>query len=83
MRENVLDYEPHLALFTPEGEPLFYYKKIMEMAQKKLRPTGRVYLEINPMFYYELREMVVSFSFKKVELRKDFFHKKRMLCCQR
>ena len=83
MRENVLDYEPHLALFTPEGEPLFYYKKIMEMAQKKLRPTGRVYLEINPMFYYELREMVVSFGFKKIELRKDIFHKKRMLCCQR
>lgn len=47
MRRNVLDYEPHIALFTPDEDPLRFYKGIASWADALLRPGGRIYLEIN------------------------------------
>jgi release factor glutamine methyltransferase len=47
MNRNVLDYEPHLALFVPDDDPLIFYRHIAEFATKHLRTGGKLYLEIN------------------------------------
>ena len=81
MEFNVLDYEPHLALFTPNDDPLFYYEKLFVLAQKSLQASGRLYLEINPKYCEELKRMALSYDCKNVESRMDIFGKQRMLCC--
>ena len=82
MESNVLDYEPHLALFAPEQKPLYFYEQVFKIALKKLSKGGAIYLEINPLFCNELMEMVVSFGFKNPTIRQDLFGKNRMLRCQ-
>ncbi len=82
MEVNVLDYEPHLALFTPSDNPLFYYEKLFLLAQKSLQESGRLYVEINPKFHKELEKMALAFGSKRIRMRNDIFGKPRMLCCQ-
>tara|TARA_S200000501_G_scaffold108586_1_gene101924 strand:- start:6712 stop:7584 length:873 start_codon:yes stop_codon:yes gene_type:complete len=79
MMSNVLDYEPHLALFTPENDPLYFYKKIIHFAQSVLRSNGIIYFEINPKYFDKLRTIIKNKSFKDIELRNDIFGKIRML----
>ena len=76
---NVLNYEPHLALFTPENEPLYFYKKIIHFANSGLDCNGCLYLEINPKFEEDLLTFIKSKSFKDIEVRNDIFGKNRML----
>ncbi|MGB0657420.1 MAG: peptide chain release factor N(5)-glutamine methyltransferase [Flavobacteriaceae bacterium] len=82
MQSNVLDYEPHLALFAPEQKPLYFYEQVFKLALKKLSKGVAIYFEINPLFCDELMEMVVSFGFKNPTIRQDLFGKNRMLRCQ-
>ena len=63
MLPNVLDYEPHLALFTPENEPLYFYKKIILLAQSGLDSNGCLYLEINPKFEEDLLTFIKNSNF--------------------
>ena len=79
MLPNVLNHEPHLALFTPEKDPLYFYKKIIVLAQSSLKPNGHLYLEINPIFSESLEAFVKAHTFKDIEVRNDIFGKKRML----
>lgn len=79
MLPNVLDYEPHLALFTPEKEPLYYYKKIIDLARSSLCKNGCLYLEINPKFEEDLLVHIKRVTFKDIEVRNDIFGKNRML----
>ena len=79
MLPNVLDHEPHLALFTPKKEPLYYYKKIIVMANRSLNLNGCLYLEINPKYKDELVTFIKTLTFKDIELRNDIFGKNRML----
>tara|TARA_B100001175_G_C19510418_1_gene643459 strand:+ start:310 stop:1161 length:852 start_codon:yes stop_codon:yes gene_type:complete len=79
MLPNVLDYEPHLALFTPDNEPLYFYKKIILLANSSLGSNGCLYLEINPKFEEDLLTFIKSRSFRDIEVRNDIFGKKRML----
>lgn len=79
MLPNVLDHEPHLALFTPEKDPLYFYKKIIVLAQSSLKPNGHLYFEINPNFSETLEAFVKAHTFKDIEVRNDIFGKKRML----
>jgi len=79
MLPNVLDYEPHLALFTPENEPLYFYKKIILLAQSGLDSNGCLYLEINPKFEEDLLTFIKTATFKDIEVRNDIFGKNRML----
>ena len=79
MMSNVLDYEPHLALFTPKNDPLYFYKKIIDFAQSVLRSNGSIYFEINPKHFDKLRTFIKNRSFKDIELRNDIFGKIRML----
>ena len=79
MLPNVLDHEPHLALFTPNGEPLYFYKKIIFLANSCLKVNGCFYLEINPKYIKDLVAFIKTCTFKDIEVRNDIFGKNRML----
>jgi release factor glutamine methyltransferase len=75
---NVLDYEPHLALFVPEDDPLIFYKAIARFSQKMLKKTGTLYFEINEDLPEETASAIETFGFS-TELKKDIHDKYRLL----
>ena len=79
---NVLAYEPHLALFVPDEDPLLFYRKIVQLAEKHLKPSGYLFLEINQYLGKEMLALFHTTSFRKVELRKDMFGNDRMIKAQ-
>ena len=79
MERNVLDFEPHLALFVPDADPLRFYRAIGQYAVKALRPNGRLYLEINPLYAAELSEMLQTQGFDEVRIHQDDNHKDRYI----
>jgi release factor glutamine methyltransferase len=79
MEKNVLDYEPDLALFVPDENPLKFYRAIAEFASTELRSCGLLYFEINPLYEKETREMLEGFGFEDIETKEDSFGKKRMM----
>uniref|UniRef100_A0AB33JKQ2 peptide chain release factor N(5)-glutamine methyltransferase n=1 Tax=Prevotella sp. GTC17262 TaxID=3236797 RepID=A0AB33JKQ2_9BACT len=82
MEPNVLDHEPSLALFVPDDNPLLFYRAIARYAYRALRPGGKLYFEINPIYAQETLEMLQTEGFGQVEIRNDEFGKKRMICCK-
>lgn len=79
MKPNVLEYEPHLALFVPDEDPLLFYRQIALLAQKKLKPGGYMMLEINEMYGNELLDLFESFRFTETKVLKDFHGKDRFI----
>ena len=79
MRANVLGYEPSSALFVSDNDPLIFYRKILEFAQKSLKPDGEVWFEINEKFGEEMKNLCVKMGFKDVEIIKDFRERDRIL----
>lgn len=79
MEENVLDYEPEVALFVPDEKPLLFYERIADFAQIHLKKQGRLYFEINEAFGKECLEMLQEKGFSKIVLRKDIHGKDRMV----
>ena len=79
MRANVLDYEPSTALFVPDNDPLIFYRKILEFAQKTLKPAGEIWFEINEKFGEEMKNLCFEMGFKNVEILKDFMERDRIL----
>lgn len=79
MAKNVLNYEPGLALFVPDEDPLRFYRAIAEIAALELVNGGRLYFEINPIYEKETREMLEGFGFENIETKQDFYGKKRMM----
>jgi len=79
IKPNVLEYEPHLALFVDDIDPLLFYRKIAELAIKNLNPNGTLYFEINQYLGNETVELVKSFGFKNVKLIKDIYGNDRMI----
>ena len=79
MRANVLDYEPSTALFVSDNDPLFFYRKILEFAQKTLKPDGEVWFEINEKLGKEMKNLCIEKGFEKVEIIKDFRKRDRIL----
>jgi len=79
MEKNVLDYEPDIALFVPDEDPLKFYRAIAELAFNQLRRDGMLYFEINPLYEKEMREMLEGFGFRGIETKEDAFGKKRMI----
>lgn len=79
MQDNVLNYEPHNALFVPDNDPLLFYKKISQLAHKHLTKNGKLYFEINEAFGDETVEMLKLSGFEDVKLFKDVFGKNRMI----
>ena len=82
MKSNVLDYEPHQAIFISNKDPLLFYRLILEFAADNLKPKGFIYFEINPLLLKELKDLIISFSYVVFE-RLDIFKKVRMLRLQK
>ena len=81
IKKNVLDYEPHLALFVADDNALIFYRKIAELAQKNLAPNGQLFFEINQYLGKEMIVLLENMNFKNVELRKDIYGNDRMTRC--
>lgn len=78
IKKNVLDYEPHLALFVEDNDALIFYRKIAELAKKNLSENGQLYFEINQYLGKEMINLLEKLDFKKIELRKDIYNNDRM-----
>lgn len=83
MRANVLDYEPHIALFVPNEDPLLFYRAVCTHAARLLRPGGKGIVEINETLGEQTAEVFSSAGFKNVEIMQDFFHKNRFVTFQK
>lgn len=79
IKKNVLDYEPHLALFVEDNDALIFYRKIAELAQKNLTENGQLYFEINQYLGPEMIDLLEVKNFKNIELRKDIYENDRMI----
>lgn len=79
MQDNVLNYEPHNALFVPDNDPLLFYKKISQLAHKHLTKNGKLYFEINEALGDETVGLLKSFGFVDVKFYQDVFGKNRMV----
>ncbi len=80
MQDNVLNHEPHLALFVEDENPLIFYRAITQFATKNLKPNGELYFEINEYLGKEMMAFLEEFGFKNIQLKQDFFGKDRMIC---
>lgn len=79
MEANVLNWEPGLALFVPDENPLLFYRKIAELGLNMLNPAGKIYFEINRMFGKEAGEMMDALGYRNVDVFKDLSGNDRML----
>ncbi len=82
IKKNVLDYEPHLALFVDDNDALVFYKKIALLAKSGLLENGQLFFEINQYLGKEMRELLEKMDFKNIELRKDIYDNDRMISCK-
>ena len=76
---NVLQFEPHLALFVADNDALLFYRKIAQLAQEYLQPNGQLFFEINQYLGTEMVALVASYGFTAIELRQDIYGNDRML----
>ena len=79
MEKNVLDFEPELALFVSDNDPLVFYSKIADFANTHLKNGGSLYFEINEAFGIECSEMLQKKGFSEIALKKDIHGKDRMI----
>jgi release factor glutamine methyltransferase len=79
LKKNVLEYEPHQALFVPQEDPLIFYRNILLFAEQNLNSKGKIYFEINPLFEQEMETLIFSFDCYTITKRMDIFGKLRML----
>ena len=83
IKPNVLEYEPHLALFVDDIDALLFYRKIAQLAIKNLNPNGKLYFEINQYLGKETVELVEIFGFKNVKLIKDIYGNDRIVFAEK
>ena len=79
MQNNVLNFEPQLALFVEDDDPLVFYNSILQFANSNLYEKGSVYFEINENFSKEMESLLYSYGFIEIELKKDSFGKNRFV----
>ena len=79
IKKNVLDNEPHLALFVKDNDALVFYRKIAELAHKSLELDGQLFFEINQYLGKETFDLLERMNFKNIELRKDIYGNDRMM----
>ena len=82
MEKNVLDYEPHEALFVRDENPLEFYSRIADIAKDALLPGGKLYFEINPLTASSLKSLLQSKGFSDITLQTDSGCKSRFLSCR-
>ena len=79
MHDNVLNWEPHNALFVSDDDPLIFYRSILEFAKNNLRENGEVWFEINEYLGKEMIDLCCEMGFSNVNIYKDFREKERFL----
>jgi len=79
IKKNVLDNEPHLALFVADHDALVFYRKIAGLAQQNLVENGRLYFEINQYLGKEMMALLEEMNFQNITLRKDIYGNDRMI----
>ena len=83
MESNVLDHEPHIALFVPDDEPLLFYDAIARYGTLNLKDGGMLAFEINPLYAEKLATLLADLGYHDVEIHQDSFGKKRFIICYR
>ncbi len=83
MHENVLAFEPHLALFVPDDEPLLFYKALAHFSQNHLTTNGFIFLEINEALAAAVYDLYSTFNYTSIEVKKDMQGKDRMVKIKR
>ncbi|MDY0216080.1 MAG: peptide chain release factor N(5)-glutamine methyltransferase [Bacteroidales bacterium] len=81
MKENVLAYEPHLALFVDDNDPLIFYREIAKYAFNHLEENGQLFFEINEAFAEECKDLMTQIGFTEILIKNDLRGKNRMLKC--
>jgi release factor glutamine methyltransferase len=79
IKPNVLEFEPHLALFVEDTDALLFYRKIAHLATKNLAQNGKLFFEINQYLGKETVELLENLGFKSIELKKDIYGNDRMI----
>ena len=79
MEANVLNWEPHTALFVPDHDPLLFYRKIAQLGMSMLVNGGALYFEINRAYGAEIIAMLQALGYKDIIIRKDRFNNERMI----
>lgn len=79
MTANVLDYEPEIALFVPDNDPLRYYKALSHWAEALVKPGGKCFFEINEAYGPQIKELYENCGFSDVEILEDFHGKPRFV----
>ena len=79
MHKNVLEFEPHIALFVEDEDPLLFYLKITQLASKSLSEGGQLYFEINQYLGERMVQLLSDYKFRDIEIRKDIFGNDRMI----
>ena len=79
MAKNVLNYEPHIALFAPDDNPIIFYQRIGDHAWQNLKPEGELYFELNPLTANDVSDYLRHLGFSQIEIRRDQFGKQRFL----
>ena len=79
MEANVLEHEPHQALFVPDDDPLLFYRAIAQYGQEALKPSGWLYFEINPLYAEPLADMLRMMSYQHIDIKEDQYGKQRMI----
>ena len=79
MECNVLDHEPHLALFVPDDDPLLFYRAIAQYAAEALKAQGSLFFEVNPLYADDLARMLRMMSYHDILIHQDQFGKSRFL----
>jgi release factor glutamine methyltransferase len=82
MADQVLNHEPHQALFVPDADPLLFYRRILEIMPEVLKPEGKIYFEIHESKGNEMKQLVENFPVKNIHLHQDMQGKDRMLSIQ-
>ena len=79
--KNVLDFEPHLALFVDDDDALLFYRKIAQLAKVNLTKNGVLFFEINQYLASVTIDLLKSLSFNNIQLYKDVYNNDRMISC--
>jgi release factor glutamine methyltransferase len=79
IKKNVLDYEPHLALFVEDNDALIFYRKIAVLSKSNLLENGQLFFEINQYLGKEMTDLLETMNFKNIELKKDIYDNDRMM----
>ena len=79
MSDSVLNHEPNIALFTPEDDPLKFYRAISDYAKTALLPQGKLYFEINPLFAQQLEALLKKQGFGDITFKNDQYGKQRFV----